>query len=135
MPLKGLLKIRILNQTIMKTRISILLLLVTTVQYITAQKMDPQKMADYQTKIMTEELELNESQKKRVTELNLEFSKKQAELMNREGSMFSKMGDVKRIGKEKNAAMEEILTKEQMEKYEDHIQPQMRKHMRQKMKG
>ncbi|WP_299529804.1 hypothetical protein [Ulvibacterium sp.] len=119
----------------MKTRISILLLLVTTVQYITAQKMDPQKMADYQTKIMTEELELNESQKKRVTELNLEFSKKQAELMNREGSMFSKMGDVKRIGKEKNAAMEEILTKEQMEKYEDHIQPQMRKHMRQKMKG
>ena len=119
----------------MKTRISILLLLLTTVQNITAQKMAPQEMADYQTKIMSEELELNESQKKRVTELNLEFSEKQAELMNKEGSMFGKMGDMKKIGKEKNAALEEILTKEQMEKYKDQVGPKIRKHMREKMRG
>lgn len=119
----------------MKTKTSILLLLAATVQYMTAQKMDPQEMADYQTKIMSEELELNESQKRRVTELNLEFSEKQAELMNREGSMFGKMGDMKKIRKEKTEALGEILTKEQMEKYEDHIQPEMRKYMREKMRS
>ncbi|WP_425235622.1 DUF4890 domain-containing protein [Ulvibacterium sp.] len=119
----------------MKTKISILLLLAATIQCITAQKMDPQEMADYQTKIMSKELELNESQKKQVTELNLEFSEKQAGLMNKEGSMFSKMGDMKRIGKEKMAALDKILTKEQMKKYEDQVRPEIRKYMRGKMKG
>jgi|GEM_PF-4818708 len=118
----------------MKTKMITLLLFGAMVQSVTAQKLDAQEMADYQTRTMSEQLKLNESQKEQVTELNVEFSKKQADLMNREGSMFSKMGDMKRIGKEKNAALEKILTEEQMEKYEDDIQPQIRKHMRSKMK-
>lgn len=119
----------------MRTKIFALLFCAVTVQLLTAQKMNPQEMADYQTQIMSEQLELNESQKKQVTQLNLEFSKKQAALMNGEGSMFSKMGEMKRIGKEKTAALDEILTKEQMKKYEDHVRPEIRKYMRGKMKG
>ncbi len=105
------------------------------VQMAIAQKMNPQEMAEYQNKIMFEKLDLNESQKEKLTAHNIEFSEKQATLMNREGSMFSKIGEVKKLKKLRNAELEKILSKSQMEVFEDDIEPEIRSYMRSKMKG
>ncbi|MEM9001391.1 MAG: hypothetical protein AAGB24_14095 [Bacteroidota bacterium] len=111
-----------------------MVVMMSTLQSVTAQQMNVQEMAAYQTKTMTEQLGLSEAQQGQVAPLNLHYSEKQAELMASEGSMFSKIGDMKKIGKEKNAALEEILTKEQMEHYVDDVEPMIRKEMRKRMK-
>ena len=90
-------------------------------------------MAQYQNQVMSEELNLNEEQQVQIEELNFKYSKKQADLMNSEGSMFGKMGDMKKIRKEKTQELEQILTEEQMKKFEDDVEPKMRKEMRKKM--
>ncbi|UJH69140.1 hypothetical protein [Allomuricauda sp. SCSIO 65647] len=110
-------------------------LLLFVMQWGNAQKMDAQKMADYQTETMTEQLDLSEEQQKQIAELNLEYSEKQATLMNQEGSMFSKMDDMKQIAKDKKAELKKVLSKEQMKKYEDDVAPMMRKKMRKKMRS
>lgn len=118
----------------MKTK----LLLATSVllaQIAIAQNMDPKEMAAYQDKIMFERLDLSEQQQEQITEHNVKFSEKQAALMNREGSMFGKMGDIKKIKKERSAELKKILSKEQLEIFEDEIAPEIRSYMRSKMKG
>ncbi|PRX55394.1 hypothetical protein CLV81_3806 [Flagellimonas meridianipacifica] len=97
------------------------------------KKMDATKMAEYQTNLMKSELNLDEEQLTKVEEVNVRYSKKTADLMNKEGSMFGKMGDMKKIKKAKNQELERILSEEQMEKFEDELEPQMRKTMRKKM--
>ncbi|MEL6917135.1 MAG: hypothetical protein AAFO99_05320 [Bacteroidota bacterium] len=119
----------------MKTKFLFTTFLLLVLQWSNAQEMDPEEMADYATTTMIEQLNLNEEQQEQVTGLNLKYSKKQADLMNRKGSMFSKMGDMKKIKKEKNKELEKILSKEQMEKFEDDVEPMIRDHMRKKMKG
>lgn len=118
----------------MKTKLFMAIVLLS-VQLIMGQKMDAKEMANYQTNLMMERLELNQEQKEKVKEHNLKFSEKQAALMNKEGSMFGKMGDMKKIKKERNAELGTILDKEQMEVFEDEIEPEIRKHMRKKMMG
>ncbi|MEL6484646.1 MAG: hypothetical protein AAFP96_07345, partial [Bacteroidota bacterium] len=76
-----------------------------------AQKMDPDKMAKYQTDLMVKELDLSEVQEEKVTKLNEKYSVKMADLMNREGSMLGKMGEMKSIKKEKNAELEKVHSK------------------------
>ncbi|TAI47197.1 hypothetical protein [Flagellimonas allohymeniacidonis] len=102
-------------------------------QWAAAQQMDPKKMADNQTQMMTEALILSEEQEEQVAELNLKYSERQAILLNQKGSMFSKMGDMKKIAKEKNAELELVLTAEQMKKYKEEVQPKMRNQMRKRM--
>ncbi|WP_422859514.1 hypothetical protein ACOKFD_00805 [Flagellimonas sp. S174] len=97
------------------------------------KKMDATKMAEYQTNLMKSELNLDEEQLTKVEEVNVRYSKKTADLMNKEGSMFGKIGDMKKIKKAKNQELEKILSEEQMEKFEDELEPQMRKTMRKKM--
>ncbi|MDT0606800.1 hypothetical protein [Croceitalea rosinachiae] len=116
----------------MKTRL-VVAIAILSAQLISGQKINAKEIADYQTNLMVERLDLNQEQKKKITEHNLKFSKKQAALMNREGSMFGKIGDIKKIKKERNAELEIILNKEQMEVFEDEIEPEIRKHMRKKM--
>ena len=90
-------------------------------------KMNAMEMAEYQNNLMKSELHLDTAQFEKVEELNLRYSKKTAELLNKEGSMFGKIGDMKKIKKAKYAELEQILTKEQMEVYEDDVEPQIRK--------
>ncbi|WP_435625075.1 hypothetical protein [Flagellimonas sp.] len=118
----------------MKTRFLIItaILLFSTVSF-GQKKLDPQKMADYQTDLMRTEMNLDSEQLEKVEELNLRYSKQQADLMNKEGSMFSKIGDMKKIKKAKNKELEKFLSKEQMEFYEDELEPKIRKTMREKM--
>ncbi len=99
-------------------------------QLLIAQKMDAQKMADYQTEIMVEQLSLSEDQREQIATLNLRYSEKQAALMNREGSMFSKMGEMKDIRRDKNMELEAVLTESQMKKYEEEVAPMIRKELR-----
>ena len=97
------------------------------------KKMDANEMAEYQNNLMKSELNLNSEQLAKVEELNAKYSVKTADLMNKEGSMFGKIGDMKKIKKAKNEELAKILTEEQMEKFEDELEPKIRKTMRKKM--
>lgn len=98
-----------------------------------AQNIDPQEMADYQTNTMTEYLNLSKDQVDSVKEINLKYSKKQSVLMNREGSMFSKMSEMKKISEDKKGELEKVLSNQQLRKYEEDVEPLMRKEMRKRM--
>ncbi|WP_299364122.1 hypothetical protein [Winogradskyella sp.] len=93
-----------------------------------------EEMADYQNKLMIDELNLTEAQKKPVEEINLKYAIKQKALIEKEGSMFGKIGDMKKIKKEKSSELEKVLTEEQLDKYEDDLEPKIRKYMKKKMK-
>ena len=97
------------------------------------KKMDANEMAEYQNNLMKSELNLNSEQLAKVEQLNAKYSVKTADLMNKEGSMFGKIGDMKKIKKAKNEELAKILTEEQMEKFEDELEPKIRKTMRKKM--
>ncbi|WP_422107552.1 hypothetical protein [Winogradskyella sp.] len=90
-------------------------------------------MADYQNKLMIAELNLTEVQTEAVEEINLKYAIQQKALIDKEGSMFGKMGDMKKIKKEKNAELEKVLTEAQLEKYEDDLEPKIRKYLRKNM--
>ena len=47
--------------------------------------------------------------------------------------MFSKIGDMKQIKKEKNQELERVLTKEQMKVYEKELEPEMLETMKKQM--
>ena len=118
----------------MKTKSSFLAAFVLiSVSAIGQNKVDADKMAEYQTSLMKSELNLDKEQEVQVEELNIKYSKKMADLMNSEGSMFGKMGDMKKIKKAKNGELEKILSEDQMELFEDELEPQIRKKMRKKM--
>lgn len=117
----------------MKHLILITMMLFTSLQ--TMAQLTPEEAADYQNDVMEKELNLTEEQKEAVGILNLEFSKKQMDLINAPGSMFGKIGDMRKIKSEKTDLLSKILTKEQMKKYEDDIEPALRKYMRSKMKS
>ncbi|MEM1258717.1 MAG: hypothetical protein AAGH81_09315 [Bacteroidota bacterium] len=119
----------------MKSKAIRVALLLFVIQWGNAQKMKAQEMADYQTETMIEQLGLSEEQQDKIAELNLKYSKRQAALMNQEGSMFSKMGDMKQIAGDKKAELEKVLSRAQMKKFEDEVAPKMRKEMRKKMRS
>ena len=119
---------------LMKSKLSILVVvMLISLSAIGQNKMDANKMAEYQTSLMKSELNLDKEQQDKVEELNIKYSKKMADLMNREGSMFGKMGEMKKIKKAKNAELEKILSDDQMELFEDELEPQIRKTMRKRM--
>ena len=98
-------------------------------------QMTPEKAANYQNTIMSKELNLTEDQKNSLAVHNLEFSKKQIALMNAPGSMLGKIGDMRAINRKKKEALAKILTQEQMKKYEDDVEPAIRKYMRKNIKS
>ena len=92
------------------------------------------QIADFQNNLMIEELSLSEEQKAKVKEINLKYAKNQKELLYKEASMFSKIGEVRSIKKAKNAELEKILSEEQFEYYEDELESEIRDFMRKHMK-
>ncbi len=117
----------------MKNGVLIILLLSGIMSIQGQQKMDPVKMAEYQTQLMIDRLDLVDGQEKELRGINEKYSELQAALLNKEGSMFSKIGDMKRIKKEKNQELERVLTKEQMKVYEKELEPEMRETMKKQM--
>ncbi|MEM7381915.1 MAG: hypothetical protein AAF361_12055, partial [Bacteroidota bacterium] len=95
---------------------------------------DPQKMAAYQDKVMTEELKLDPEQQAKVSEINLKYAEKMVAIRNRPGSKFGKIGDIKDTQKAKAEELEKVLSPEQFELFEDEVVPKFKKQMKEKMK-
>ncbi|BAO77372.1 hypothetical protein WPG_3142 [Winogradskyella sp. PG-2] len=83
---------------------------------------------------MIDELSLTEEQTKKVSEVNIKYATKLRALIDREGSMFSKRDDMKKISTAKNDELSKILTEAQFKKYENDLVPKIRKHIRKNMK-
>ncbi len=120
-----------MNKTFFTT---VLVLVITQVSLGQEKNLTAQQIADYQNSLMIKELKLNEDQQKTVAEINLRYAKQQKTLIEKEGSMLGKIGDMKKIKKAKNEELINVLTEEQFEKYEDDLESQIRKYMRKNMK-
>jgi periplasmic protein CpxP/Spy len=87
---------------------------------------DPKEMAKRQTEQLTEELDLNKDQQKKVLELNEKYSEKMSAMFQdmRSGggdreAMREKMGKMR---EEQNKEMKKILTEDQYKKYEKYLE-------------
>jgi hypothetical protein len=106
-----------------------------------AQEIDAEKqlkkateMAQKSDEMMKNPLQLTEDQIPLVSEINLDFSKKMVALFEKPGSMFGKIGDMRKNKKDRDAELEKVLTKDQMELFEDEISDKIKKEMRKIMK-
>ena len=102
-----------------------------------AQKATPEQQLKKATeltqtsdKIMKESLKLTEEQVPLVSEINMDFSKKMVALFAKTGSKFGKIGDMKKNVKDRDAKFKKVLTKDQMELFEDEVSDKIRKEMR-----
>ena len=99
----------------------------------TASKEVPKKaleMAKKSDELMKESLNLTEDQIPVISKMNLEFSHKMLVLYEKPGSMFGKMGDMKKIGKDRKAALEKVLTPDQAKLFKKKLEGKMRKEMK-----
>ncbi|MBW1294113.1 hypothetical protein [Aquimarina litoralis] len=119
----------------MKNNILIVIItLITNTIIVAQQKMDVNEMADYQTQKMIQELDLNNEQIEKVEAINLKYTSEMVVLIEADGSMFGKIGDMKEIKKQKLSELEKVLTTEQLEKFEEDVAPDIRDHMKKNMK-
>ena len=119
----------------MKIKILVATMALFLSQVITAQ-MSAEEAAQFEDDLVEKEMTtLTDEQKEQLSVLNLKYAKQRSELLAQEGSMFSKIGDMKKIGKAKEAEMAEFLTEEQLEVYKDKVAPALRKKMRKSMKS
>lgn len=96
-------------------------------------KLTANEIATYQDSVMQKELHLKETLIEPLKKINLKYAEKQKALMDKKGSMFGKIGDMRNLKKSKNTELKAILTKAQFEKYEDDVEPVIRKYMRKQM--
>lgn len=95
-------------------------------------KPDPEKAAGKQTEWMKTELSLSDEQTAKVETINLNYSKKKKELREQ---MRQQM---KSLEQEKQKELSDVLTKEQLEKYETRkaeMKEKRKQHMHEKRKG
>jgi len=97
-------------------------------------KVDVSEMTNFHMSEIESIINLTEEQTKETNTIILDFSEKMAVLINKDGGMFGKIGDIRKLGKEKNKKLGVVFSKEQMEKYEDEIEPKVRKQFRNRMK-
>ena len=92
------------------------------------------QMAKKSDELMKEYLNLTQDQIPVLSKMNLEFSQKMLTLYEKPGSMFGKMGDMKKIGKDRKAALEKVLTPEQAKLFKNKLEGKMRKEMKKILK-
>jgi protein CpxP len=113
-----------------KTGLVLLALLAFTVVTVAQNRgsgnFDPKEMAKRQTEQLTEELDLNKDQQKKVLELNEKYSEKMSAMFQdmRSGggdreAMREKMGKMR---EEQNKEMKKLLTEDQYKKYEKYLE-------------
>lgn len=122
----------------MKKLVFIIAFVLTSVLTIQAQKTaqdlgTAKERAEKQTKLMKEKLELTKEQEGKVYQINLETAEKLDEVMKLANRM-EKVNAFRVAQLEKNEALEEVLTKEQYQKYED-LQDEMKKKVKENRKG
>lgn len=91
------------------------------------------EIADYTTTLMEKDLSLVENQIATVDSLNFAFAKAQLKLIDQPGGMYSKIGDMKSMNKEKIKELSKVLTEDQLEEYEDEVMPKLKKYFRKKL--
>ncbi|MEM7086866.1 MAG: hypothetical protein AAF489_11825 [Bacteroidota bacterium] len=98
------------------------------------KEIDTLEMTRYHINEIENVIDLSEDQKKETHTTISNFSQKMAGVMSEDGGMMGKIGEIKKIGKEKNGKLKSIFTASQMELYLDKIEPKVRKHMRKAIK-
>ncbi len=87
---------------------------------------DPKEMAKRQTDELTEVLDLNKDQQKKVLELNTEAGEKMSamrgEMMNGGGDREAMREKMTKIREDQNKEMKKILTEDQYKKYEKYLE-------------
>ncbi len=92
------------------------------------KNISPEQMAERQTTQMSERLDLEPNQIIAVKAINLKYAKKM-QVISQQGRSRSKMKAFKNMNKDKNAEMQNALSKEQYEGYEE-IMEEMRSQLR-----
>nr|WP_294948225.1 hypothetical protein [uncultured Mucilaginibacter sp.] len=82
------------------------------------KKSTPQQRADWQNKMMRDDLKLTDAQYQQVSKLNLEYAKKMQPLFTSDENRFSKGLKARSIMKEKDAKLQAILTNQQYNSYQ-----------------
>lgn len=82
------------------------------------KKSTPQQRADWQNKMMKDDLRLTDAQYLQVSKLNLEYAQKIQPLLTSDENRFSKGMKARSIMKEKDAKLKAILTGEQYTNYQ-----------------
>ncbi|EJL71609.1 hypothetical protein [Chryseobacterium populi] len=93
----------------------------------------PEQRAKMQTEWMTTKLALNTSQIQQVSELNLQYAKKNEPIIQSNKDKLSKFKKLKALQKEKSDALSQILDTEQYKKYQE-IKDQMVQNLKEKRK-
>ena len=92
-----------------------------------------EEIANFQNDLMLKELDLTAVQKEKVKEINWRYAKKQKTLIDKDGSIFGKIGTIREIKKSKNEELETVLTEDQFEYCEDELESQIREFLRKNM--
>jgi len=99
---------------------------VTQAQNRGPRDFDPKEMAKRQTEELTEVLDLNKDQQKKVLELNTESGEKMSamrgEMMNGGGDREAMREKMMKIREDQNKEMKKILTEDQYKKYEKYLE-------------
>lgn len=115
-------------------QIIVILFILVSLNVFTQEKPTTDQIVNYQNTLITKNLDLSEEQQKTVSKINVKYAEKQKEIMEKEGSMFSKIGDIKKLKKDKTKELQNVLNKEQFKIYEDKIAPQIKNYMRKHLK-
>lgn len=118
-------------QVKMKNGISALLLmgLLFSGFYVSAQKTDPAKASQAMTDKMKTQLNLSEEQYQKVAVANLDFSKAISEIRNSGAGRTEKMSRMKDLNQKRDASLKSILNEEQYSRFKAQ-QKEHRKAMR-----
>ena len=77
----------------------------------------PEERAQVQTELMQEKLQLDDAQSTSLNEINLKFARKMEGVIKGDKSKWTKFRTAKKYDKEKDQALEELLSKEQFKAY------------------
>ncbi len=78
----------------------------------------PEQRAAYQTKLMTEKLNLNAGQAKKVEDINLKYAEKFQPIIKSSGSRMSKIKQAKALQEQKDTELQTVFTKDQFDQYQ-----------------
>ncbi len=100
------------------------------------RKITPEKMANMQTKMQKEALDLNDAEVEKMKSINLKYAKKMQPLIQeiRSTKNKEKFKSLRSLNQEKNYEVAQVLSREQYEAYMK-LQKKMRKKMRERRKG
>jgi Spy/CpxP family protein refolding chaperone len=103
--------------------------LISVAGYSQDKQMDPEARAKKVTEKMKTELSLSDDQYTKVYDINLKYGGKMHDLRKQDGDRQSKMNEIRDLNKAKNDELKAVLSKEQMDKYQE-----MKKDARHKMR-